>query len=165
MRLIRQALHKEKPVLGICLGSQLLAATLGAVVRKGDKKEIGWHPIRLTKFARKDELLDSIEPCFMAFHWHGDIFELPRGAILLASSELTEFQAFRYGHNAYGFLFHAEVTEEIIDCMVKTFMHELQESGINPFDVLTKTKGYLPHLRRIGRLIFQKWVGLIKITA
>ena len=87
MRLIDQALKEDKPVLGICLGSQLLATALGARVARGPQKEIGWYPIEL-KARRQRRLADERDwqPSFMGFHWHGDIFDLPKGATALASS-------------------------------------------------------------------------------
>ena len=113
--LIERALNEEKPVLGICLGSQLLASVLGGEVTKGKKKEIGWHTVTLSEAAAVDPLWKGVESSFTAYHWHGDVFELPRGAEPLASSALTPCQAFRYGDCAYGFLFHMEVTEKIIE--------------------------------------------------
>jgi GMP synthase (glutamine-hydrolysing) len=110
MRLMAQAAKENKPVLGVCLGSQLLAAALGASVSKSGFKEIGWHPVTLTDSAMHDPLWSGVPRSFHALHWHGDIFTLPNGALSLARSDLTEFQAFRYGANAYGFLFHMEVT-------------------------------------------------------
>jgi len=92
MRLIEDALKQGKPILGVCLGSQLLAAAVGAKVTKGERKEIGWYPVTLTGSARTDRLWKGVEPSFVAYHWHGDIFELPRGALSLASSDLTECQ-------------------------------------------------------------------------
>lgn len=160
IRLIEQALKEEKPVLGICLGSQLLAAALGAAVTKGKGKEIGWHPVTLRQPAATDGLWAGVEPSFIAYHWHGDIFKLPQGAVSLASSDLTECQAFRYGRNAYGFLFHMEVTGGIIKDMVRTFTDELREAGIDDGDITGKIKDYLPNLHRIGRPIFQKWAAL-----
>jgi GMP synthase-like glutamine amidotransferase len=79
--LIEQALTDEKPVLGVCLGSQLPAATLGAGVKKGIQKEIGWHQITLTKFATLDPLWKDVESSFMAYHWHGGIFLNYRGTL------------------------------------------------------------------------------------
>lgn len=161
-RLIEKALHKEKPVLGVCLGSQLLAATLGAPVTKGKGKEIGWYPVTLLESAKTDRLWAGVEPSFIAYHWHGDIFDLPRGAVLLASSESTKCQAFRYGHNAYGLLFHMEVTGKIIQDMVETFMDELQEVGIDGSDILRKVKGCLPQLQNTGGLVFRRWANLVE---
>ena len=160
--LIDQALREEKPVLGICLGSQLLAAALGARVTKGKKKEIGWHGETLTEAVKRDPLWMGVEPSFTAYHWHGDIFELPPGAVSLASSELTKCQAFRYGHHAYGFLFHMEITEGMIKDMVKTFTDELQEIGLDGREIIKGAKDHLPRLQRVGELVFQRWAGLVE---
>lgn len=129
MRLIEDALGRAKPVLGVCLGSQLLAATLGAKVYPGRQKEIGWNRVTLTDFAAADPLFAGVPQSFTGFHWHGDIFDLPRGATLLASSALTAHQAFRYANNAYGLLFHMEVTQPHISTMVKTFADVLQATA------------------------------------
>jgi len=102
MRLIGEALRAGTPILGVCLGSQLLAGTLGAQVVRAASKEIGWHPVTLAASAKEDRLWSGVEQSFMAFHWHGDIFELPQGAVALASSAATACQAFRYSEQAYG---------------------------------------------------------------
>ncbi|OGP27479.1 MAG: hypothetical protein A2038_02990 [Deltaproteobacteria bacterium GWA2_57_13] len=161
-RLIEKALHAGKPVLGICLGSQLLAATLGAAVTKGERKEIGWYPVTVTDACKSDALWKGIESPFTAFHWHGDIFDLPQGAVSLASSALTKFQAIRYGQNAYGFLFHMEITPTIIREMVETFDGELREAKVDGAEILRKAPDYLPRLQAIGSLVFQRWASLVK---
>ncbi len=164
IRLIEQALREAKPVLGVCLGSQLLAVTLRAQVAKGKRKEIGWYPVSLTDSAVADPLWRGVESPFMAYHWHGDVFELPQGAVSLASSELTQFEGFRYGNNAYGFLFHMEVTEKIIRDMVGTFADELQREGIDGQEIVRKIKVYLPSLQRIGRAVFHRWASLLEAS-
>jgi GMP synthase (glutamine-hydrolysing) len=161
MRLIEQALKEEKPILGVCLGSQLLAAALGAAVTPGERKEIGWHPVQLTQEAQADPLWSGIEPVFTGYHWHGDIFPLPEGAIPLARSKQTERQAFRYGRHANGFLFHMEVTEKIIGEMVETFSEELRESRIDGGEIIRKIPDHLPRLQEIGGIVFQRWAKLI----
>lgn len=162
MRLIEQALKEEKPILGICLGSQLLAATLGAAVTPGKKKEIGWHSVQLTPEAQTDRLWSGIDPVFAAYHWHGDLFQLPEGAVLLARSAQTEHQAFRYGPNAYGFLFHMEVTEKIIGEMVEAFSEELRESRVDGGEIVGKAHDHLPPLQKIGGRVFERWAKLIR---
>ncbi|MBI3803762.1 MAG: type 1 glutamine amidotransferase [Nitrospirae bacterium] len=161
MRLIEQALKAETPVLGVCLGSQLLAATLGAAVAPGEKKEIGWHPVELLPAAQADPLWSGIEPAFTAYHWHGDIFQLPDGAVSLAKSAQTERQAFRYRSNAYGFLFHMEVTEKMIGEMVSTFSEELRENRVDGQEILGKVSHHLPRLREIGGVVFGRWARFI----
>ncbi|MBI4488477.1 MAG: gamma-glutamyl-gamma-aminobutyrate hydrolase family protein [Deltaproteobacteria bacterium] len=162
IRLIENALQEEKPILGVCLGSQLLAAALGAKVTKGRKKEIGWYPISLTDAAMTDPLWSGMQSPFVAYHWHGDIFELPRAAFSLASSDLTRCQAFRCGDHAYGFLFHMEVTEKIIGQMVETFTDELIEEDIDGDEIVRQEKDYLPSLQRIGEQVFGRWASLVK---
>lgn len=153
LRLIQDALKQNKPILGICLGSQLLAAALGARVYPGKQQEIGWKSVRLNDFAASDPLWQGVPRSFMAFHWHGDIFDLPTGAVPLAESDLTPWQAFSYGKNAYGFLFHAEVTKESIQGMVNAFAKDLH------LEELTKT--HLPNLNYIGTTVFTRWAALI----
>jgi GMP synthase (glutamine-hydrolysing) len=161
-RLIEQALKDDKPVLGVCLGSQLLAATLGAEVKSGDRKEIGWHPITLTEPASTDFLWKGLPQQLKAYHWHGDVFDLPRGAVSLASSELTACQGFRFGENAYGFLFHMEVTEKIIKNMVSEFEDELNAEAIAAESIIQNTKENLPELQAVGDKVFGRWVKLLK---
>jgi GMP synthase (glutamine-hydrolysing) len=122
-RIIREAINRDLRVLGICLGSQMIAHCLGADVYSGPEKEIGWYHIELTGDGLKDPLMRklAIHPGvgdfwrkFMVFHWHGDTFNLPPGATLLASSARYKNQAFRFGNNIYGFQFHVEVTKDMI---------------------------------------------------
>lgn len=162
MRLIEQFLKAERPVLGVCLGSQLLAAVLGAPVAPGKKKEIGWHPVQLTPEAQADRLWGGVAPTFIAYHWHGDLFHLPKGAVSLARSAQTEHQAFRYGLNAYGFLFHMEVTEKIVGEMVKAFSEELHAARIDGEEIVRQLPAHLPSLRKIGEAVFQRWAEFIR---
>jgi len=162
MRLIEDALKHTRPVLSICLGSQLLAATLGANVYPGRQKEIGWHRISLTDFAANDALFLGEPSSLTAFHWHGDTFDLPRGATLLAYSALTARQAFRYGQNAYGLLFHMEVSLPQVLTMVETFADELQSAGLNGTAIKLNAHTYLPALQKIGREVFARWVSLLQ---
>lgn len=161
MRLIEQALKHRKPVLGVCLGSQMLASVLGAQVIRGKKKEIGWFPVRLAETARQDPLWEGVAPAFVPYHWHGDAFGLPKGAVSLASSELTEHQAFRHGSNAYGFLFHLEVTEHMIREMIRHFSDELARENLDPGWIMEKWDDHSGPLEKIGATVFGRWAGLI----
>lgn len=162
MRLIERALSADLPVLGVCLGSQLLAATLGASVGPGPGKEIGWHSVTLAEPAATDPLLGPVERCFQAFHWHGDAFSLPAGARPLASSELTACQAFRYGRAAYGLLFHLEVDAAQITRMVEVFRDEVVDAGIDPRLIAEDTTRFLPRLEPIGQGVFARWAALAR---
>lgn len=163
MRLAERALEAGLPVLGVCLGSQLLASVLGSRVRKGEAREIGWHEVRLDGAAGDDPLWREAAAAggrFDAFHWHGDIFDLPDGAGFLASSERTACQAFVYGGNAYGLLFHMEVTEKGAADMITSFEDEAREAGIEPADLLEETPARLAELHRVGGPVYRNWAGL-----
>jgi GMP synthase (glutamine-hydrolysing) len=109
---LAEAVRRELPVLGICLGAQLLARALGAEVRPGESKEIGFAPVEVSD--PDDPVLGGLAPSTDVLHWHGDVFDLPDGAQPLASSALTEHQAFRLG-NAWGVLFHPEADFALVE--------------------------------------------------
>ena len=114
MRLIAQAVEKNLPVLGICLGAQLIAKTLGARVYKNSEKEIGWAPVYFTPAAKDDPVLGSFASPTTFFHWHGETFDLPADSELLAYSDACRHQAFRYKRNVYAVQFHPEIEPEMI---------------------------------------------------
>lgn len=106
-----EAVRQEMSILGICLGAQLLARALGAEVRPGEGAEIGFAPVEIHGPA--DPIVGALAPRTTVLHWHGDVFELPDGAVPLASSGQTELQAFRHG-NAWGVLFHPEADTSLV---------------------------------------------------
>ena len=114
MRLIGDAIGKNLPVLGICLGAQLIAKTLGVRVYKNAEKEIGWAPVYFTAAAKSDPVLGSFASPTTFFHWHGETFDLPANAESLAYSDVCRQQAFRYKRNVYGIQFHPEIEPEMI---------------------------------------------------
>ena len=161
LRLIENTLRQEKPILGLCLGSQLLASVLGAEVKAGQKKEIGWFDVALTGDAKKDGILAGIPSSFTGFHWHGDVFDLPKGAVALASSAQTPYQAYRYGKHAYGFLFHMEVTATQIVEMVSIFSGELQTAGVDARKIISGAKKHLSNLQQTGSTVYSKWAEFL----
>ncbi len=112
--LIAQAIAADTPTLGVCLGSQLIAAVAGASVTRGPVPEIGWYRIVPTTDAHDDPLFADDATPFAALEWHGDAFPLPPGAVALASSAQYPVQAFRVGRRVYGLLFHLEIDAEQI---------------------------------------------------
>lgn len=110
---IRTAVSKELPLLGVCLGAQLLAKAMGSKVYPNPVKEIGWYEIDLTPQAADDPLFSGCTPRQQVFQWHGDTFDLPAGAVHLARSQHCAHQAFRYGPTAWGLQFHIEMTLDL----------------------------------------------------
>jgi GMP synthase (glutamine-hydrolysing) len=117
---IKEIIAQNKPVLGICLGAQLIAEVLGSKVWKNDQKEIGFFPMIGKPVMLPDE--------FTAFHWHGDTFGIPEGAVHLASSEATANQAFLYKENVLGLQFHLETTEESLLSLYENARDEITEA-------------------------------------
>ena len=111
---LKNALKKNIPILGICLGGQLLAKILRGKVEKSLNPEIGWYPIELTKEGKEDLLFRGIDDLFDMFLWHEDKFNIPQEAIHLATSLLCSNQVFKIGKYAWGLQFHPEITYEII---------------------------------------------------
>ena len=156
--LIKNCLHSNKPILGICLGSQLLASALGSNIIPGPVKEIGWYNIHLETQSNNDSLFHDLDDPFSAFLWHGDIFNLPVGATKLASSDLTDCQAFKFGTNAYGLLFHLETTRQIALDMIDKFEDEIKEQNITAEFLLNDLDNRIDNLSNIGKIVFTRWV-------
>lgn len=106
---IRESIQNAKKVLGICLGAQLIAAALGAKVYPNHEKEIGWFPVHLTNEGRASGFFGNLGNPLIPFHWHGDTFELPNGALLLAESDGCINQAFSFRHHVLALQFHLEI--------------------------------------------------------
>ncbi len=151
LHFLRNALQEELPILGVCLGAQLLAHALGAPVTKNPQTEIGWYPLARTPEAKDD-------PCFAHFsdeetvlQWHGDTFALPRGAVGLAGSPLCAQQAFRYGRHVHGLQFHVEVTAAIIDAWLQAPEHAQElcalRGTIDPVAIRQQAPQHLPRLQ------------------
>lgn len=131
---LAEATRREMPVLGICLGAQLLARALGAEVKAGERPEIGWAPVEILDPA--DPILGALAPATTVLHWHGEVFGLPEGAEPLARSAQTEHQAFRHG-NAWGVLFHPEADLALLEAwltvpeMVREAARALGDKGVH----------------------------------
>ncbi len=143
---IRKAIAGDKIVLGICLGAQLMADVLGGKVRRNEYREIGWHKVRLTPEARASRIFGVMPKEFMAFHWHGDTFSIPSGAVHTAESEACNNQAFEMG-KAIGLQFHLESSMDSIDHLISNCSDELTD-GL----YVQKPKELLAHLDRFSEI-------------
>jgi len=123
------------PLLGICLGSQLIAHAAGGRVYKGIRKEIGWYDVNITHTGQKDLFNGIGDRTIRAFQWHGDTYDLPGDAIIMATSKLYP-QAFRIG-SAVGIQFHLEVNRKMIERWMKEYDKEIKDENIQAFDILS----------------------------
>lgn len=143
---IRSALLANKPVIGVCLGSQFMAKALGAPIRSGKALEIGMTPVRLTGEGRKDPVFSAYPEVFDVFEWHGEVFDLPQDCVPLAGSEIAPLQAFRYGTRAYGLLFHLEMEANGIDSLCRECAPDLTKARLAAQQVKTAALPKLPQL-------------------
>ena len=160
---IRSALDAELPILGVCLGAQLLAKALGAKVSPLVTKEIGWYPLRVTEAATDDPLFSHFGPSETVFQWHGDAFELPTGAVQLAESPLCPQQAFRYGESAYGLQFHMEVTAEMVADWLAEPAGCAEVSRldyIDPEEIRRRVPVEIPGMHALGERLFGRFAEL-----
>ncbi len=163
IRFLGEAIRSGFPVYGLCLGAQLMAAALGARVYPGEgKKEIGWFPVDLTPGAQGDPLLGDEEASFPVFQWHGDTFDIPEGAVRLASSARYPNQAFRWGERAYAFQFHLETGMADISAWLEAFAGDMRSprSDADPGAILRDAAVHLETLNKRAARWFERWLAL-----
>jgi GMP synthase-like glutamine amidotransferase len=150
-RLIENCLKTDTRLIGICLGGQLIAKTLGAKVKPNGIKEIGWYDVKSADAGRKNSLCQSLPETFPAFHWHTNTFDIPNGAERLMESELCRNQAFTYGQ-AVALQFHLEVEADDIRLWSKAYADELaQEHGPDGFKKIeADTARLMPELKKVA---------------
>lgn len=124
-KFIAEAVARSKPILGICLGAQLLSVVLGGEVTKAIEKEIGWFPVQLTAAGQNTRLFGGFPSSLMAFHWHGDRFTVPPGATHIATSDACAEQAFVHNDHVVGLQFHLEVDATSIAALIENCRAEL----------------------------------------
>jgi GMP synthase (glutamine-hydrolysing) len=147
---IRSTLLTDKPVIGVCLGSQFMAKALGATVRPGKAIEIGMTTITLTPEAGQDPVFKSFPDSFDVFEWHGEVFDLPEGCVPLAGSSIAPLQAFRYGDYAYGLLFHLEVENAGIEALCRECAPDLVNAGLTAMVIRSAASSQLPTLHGLA---------------
>ncbi|MGC3992161.1 MAG: gamma-glutamyl-gamma-aminobutyrate hydrolase family protein [Chthoniobacteraceae bacterium] len=161
MRLVREAAQDDKPVYGMCLGAQIMAAALGARVYANREKEIGFYAIDLLPEAQEDALWRDCDPRFAPMSWHGDTFDLPAGAVRLASSALTPNQLFRAGRALYGFQFHLEVDGPLLTEMIETSREGLTAQGVDADAFLQSAEERLPQVLDTATTVYARWAELL----
>jgi GMP synthase (glutamine-hydrolysing) len=163
-KMIERAVKNNLPVLGICLGAQLIADALGARVYPNGVKEIGWYDLAPTAAAKDDPLFHNLRANEKVFQWHGDTFDLPRGAVHLAFSPLCTNQAFRYGRNVYALQFHLEVDGKMIDAWLDEPQNRDEIAGlhgdIDPTMIRADTTQYMGRLESLSSQIFSDFIRL-----
>lgn len=158
--LIRDALRRNIPILGVCLGSQLIAGALGGTVYKGAKKEIGWYDVKITDKGL-DNLFKGLEKKELrVFQWHGDTFTLPQDAVVLAHSDLYP-QAFRIG-SAYGLQFHLEVTTDMIKVWTEEYRNEIRREGTELEKIIARNTNEIQELNKKCNLVWSNFSDIIR---
>jgi GMP synthase (glutamine-hydrolysing) len=158
--LIRDAYRRNIPVLGVCLGSQLIAGALGGTVFRGAKKEIGWYDVKVTDKGL-DNLFKGLEKKELGvFQWHGDTYTLPQNAVVLAYSDLYP-QAFKIG-SAYGLQFHLEVTADMIKVWTEEYREEIKREGIELEKIIARNSDEIEELNKKCSLVWSNFSEIIK---
>ena len=160
--LIKAALAAGKSAVGICLGAQLLADGLGSRVYAGSHREIGWFPVRLTAAGQRTALTEGLPAVTTVFHWHGDTFDLPPGAVHLFESEACANQAFVRGPHL-GMQCHVEMTPEMIASWCEHWPEEVagvevREAIQTPETMLREAPDRLPAMRRFADALYGHWI-------
>lgn len=162
--LLRQAVARDLPVLGLCLGGQLLASALGGRVTRNPTREIGVDRVTLTEAGRADPLFAGCPPELPVFQWHGETFaELPAGAAWLASSPACRHQAFRVGSRAYGLQFHFEVTDAMVADWARAYEGELRQArGLAPAELVAEFRRQAAAVEAAGALLAGNLLALLE---
>ncbi len=162
MQLCRDFMALDKPVLGLCLGAQLLARAIGGEVLPNAQKEIGWGDISLDKAATNDRLLAGMPASFPVFHFHGDYFSLPPGCDNLAASSMTGCQLFRYRRGVYGCQFHLEADAPLIEVMCRNNADYMRANGYDAETIIAAGASHLSAALERSTTILQRWIDLVE---
>jgi GMP synthase (glutamine-hydrolysing) len=166
IKLIEQALKKDIPILGICLGSQLIAHALSSNVRAHHSKEIGWHDVHFKDSRTTDPVFKNFRKTEKIFQLHGDTFDIPKSAEHLAFSQLCDGQAFRYGKKVYGLQFHLEVDEAMILRWLRIPENQKDLAACAPLteaDILLHTKDHIERSLQLSQEAFSNFINLFQL--
>ncbi len=150
----------DKPIAGFCLGAQILARALGGDVVPNQQKEIGWYDLSLTEAAANDRLMVHQPKNFSAYHFHGDVIKGVPGAVNLASSEMTEWQLFRYDLKVYGFQYHAEANQHLIEIMCRNNSDYMATNGVDSEALIDESRAKIQVFERHCAEVLNKWLDL-----
>jgi len=162
LELLNLAIAEDFPVLGICLGSQLIAAAGGGRVFSGPVREVGWSEIELTAAAASDPLFAGFPDTLTVFQLHGDTFDLPCKAVRLAGNKVYPNQAFRIGQRVYGLQFHIEAFPDLIRDWVEIYRDYISESECDSASTLESTPERGEALRPVAALIIERFLALCR---
>jgi len=154
---IRERLGTRRPMIGACLGAQLIAAASGARVYPGTR-EIGWGPVTPTEAGLRSPLAALADADWQVLHWHGDTFDLPAGAELLASTAGTPHQAYAIGQHVLALQFHPEVLPGDIETWLIGHTVELAKAGIDPRTIRRRTAEIGATVAAAGERMFMRWL-------
>ena len=163
-RLCAEAFEQSVPSVGVCLGAQVMARILGSEVYENPVREVGWYDLSTTPDAESDPLFSQLEDQEVVLQWHGDTFDLPEGAVLLASSPDCVNQAFRYGEAGYAIQFHLEILKPMIEEWVRRDAARgwlAGEGRISAARILADTRAYMDRSMQLGRRVFTRFARLI----
>jgi GMP synthase (glutamine-hydrolysing) len=160
LQVLTALLERKVPMLGVCLGAQLLAEAAGAPVRRATRPEIGWHAVDVTEEGDTDPLLGPLAPRFEAFQWHSYEFVLPPGATALATSEVC-LQAYRLGHRAWGIQFHAEVSRAAAESWIDDYRsdEDAVRIGLVPEALRRETESRIGAWNELGRSLGERFLA------
>jgi GMP synthase (glutamine-hydrolysing) len=161
IELCREFMEADKPVIGFCLGSQLLAVALGGKVRPNTENEVGWLPVTLSEMAREEPMLASLPQRMNVFHFHGDTIEIPPGCVNLASSEITPCQLFSAGTGVYGFQFHAEIDRPLLQAICLKNAGYMRELGMDAELMIEESGPHLDATTHQNATILRRWIAMI----
>ncbi len=162
-RAIRKAIKDNKTILGICLGAQLISDVLGSQVTQNPEKEIGWFPIIKNEKADQSPIAAFLPQETIAFHWHGDTFPIPEGAVPLASSEACKNQGFIYNDRIVGLQFHLESIPKSVQLLIDNCRNELVKAPFIQSVKTLQTDEYFPHINAIMESLLEKLYANITI--
>ncbi|MBI5137649.1 MAG: type 1 glutamine amidotransferase [Nitrospirae bacterium] len=162
LRLVEEALAQDFPTLGVCLGAQLIALAAGARVYRGDAPEIGWFTVNTSMESAADPLFSNLPSPLPVFQWHGEGFDLPEGAVHLASSPAFPHQAFRIGQNVYGLQFHVEMEAHMIKEWMAENADDLTHNAgkVDLADLARDSAARCGQVAEAGLPIVERWLAL-----